>query len=188
MDSIKRYLTQKLEITTQEWSIFSSLITKKELNKSTIFLSKNEIEKHLSFVEVGTIRFYVPYEETDLTFAFIFENDFVCAYDSFLTQKPCMYNAETLTKTTLWQLSYDNLKKLYTQLPKSNVFGRLLTEEIYLKKAQRELSLLTKSPEERYLELFNSRPQLIKTIPLKYIATYIGITPQALSRIRKRIS
>ncbi|MCU0389626.1 MAG: Crp/Fnr family transcriptional regulator [Thermoflexibacter sp.] len=188
MDSLKKYLTQKLDITTEEWAVFSSLLTKKELSKSTILLSKNETEKHLSFIEKGAVRFYVPYEETDLTFAFIFENDFVCAYDSFLTQKPCLYNAETLTKTILWQLSYDNLQKLYLQLPKSNIFGRLLTEEIYLKKAQRELSLLTQTPEERYLDLFNLRPNLLKTIPLKYIATYIGITPQALSRIRKRIS
>lgn len=188
MNNLKDILTQKLNITTDEWDYFSSLLTRKELTKSSLLLSKGEIEKHISFIEEGSIRFYVPYEESDLTFSFIFENDFSCAYDSFLTQTPSLYNAESLTKSVLWQLSYENLQKLYLTLPKSNILGRLLTEEIYLKKAKRELSLLTQTPEERYLDLFTLRPNLIKNIPLKYIASYIGITPQALSRIRKRIS
>jgi hypothetical protein len=68
------------------------------------------------------------------------------------------------------------------------VIGRVASEEIYLKKARRELSILLESPEQRYLNLMAERPYLFERIPLKYIASYIGITPQALSRIRKRIT
>jgi CRP-like cAMP-binding protein len=188
MDNLKSFFSQKIDISAEEWSYFATLLTRKELAKSQLILAKGETEKHISFIEKGSVRFYVPYEETGMTFAFIFENELACAYDSFLTQTPTLYNAETLTPTVLWQLSYENLQHMYLTLPKSNILGRLLTEEIYLKKAKRELSLLTQTPEERYLDLFVSRPNLLKTIPLKYIASYIGITPQALSRIRKRIS
>lgn len=186
MDKLKEFLTQKLDIQPEEWGYFSSFLTKKIVPKATLILKKGEIENTISFIEKGSVRFFVPYEENELTFAFIFENDFVCAYDSFLTQKPSSYNSETLTDTVIWQLTYDNLQLLYSTLPKSNIFGRLLTEEIYLKKARRELAFLTQSAEERYLDLFSLRPNIIKSIPLKHIASYIGVTPQALSRIRKR--
>lgn len=66
--------------------------------------------------------------------------------------------------------------------------GRKSAESLFLIKSRRELSLLNKTAEERYLDLFSQRPELIRHIPLKHIASYIGVTPQALSRIRKRIS
>ena len=68
------------------------------------------------------------------------------------------------------------------------MIGRRASEELFLKKSKRELSLLRDSAEERYLNLFEERPELLREIPLKYIASYIGVTPQALSRIRRRIS
>ena len=185
---MKEILTTWLGITAEEWAVIAPLLTKKVVSKNVLLLSKGETETQISFIEKGSIRFYIPKETNDLTFAFIFENELACAYDSFLTQQPCSYHAETLTDTIIWQLSYDNLQKLYKTLPRSNVLGRLLTEEIYLKKAKRELALLNQSPEERYTDLFTLRPHLIKTIPLKYIASYIGVTPQALSRIRRLIT
>ena len=69
-----------------------------------------------------------------------------------------------------------------------NKIGRHASEDLYLKKAKRELSLLNDTAEQRYLNLFTEQPHMLKHIPLKYIASYIGITPQALSRIRKRIT
>lgn len=69
-----------------------------------------------------------------------------------------------------------------------NTIGRKMAEKMFLIKSKRELSLLSKSAEERYLDLFSDRPKLLRQIPLKYIASYIGITLQALSRIRKRIT
>lgn len=78
--------------------------------------------------------------------------------------------------------------KIYIGTKIGNAIGRKASEELFLKKSQRELSLLSETAEQRYLNLFTEQPELIKEIPLKYIASYIGITQQALSRIRKRIS
>ncbi|GLB51233.1 hypothetical protein NBRC110019_02720 [Neptunitalea chrysea] len=74
------------------------------------------------------------------------------------------------------------------QTPIGNLIGRLIAENLFIIKSKREISFLKETAEKRYLNLFNERPNVIKEIPLKYIASYIGITPQALSRIRKRIS
>ncbi|UBM60113.1 Crp/Fnr family transcriptional regulator [Marinilongibacter aquaticus] len=156
--------------------------------KKHIILQKGEVENYISFIESGSIRFYVPDIDLEKTFAFIFEQDLVCAYDSFLSREPALYCAETMEETILYRIAYSDLQKVYDEIPESNVLGRKLSEVIYLKKAKRELSFLLDSPETRYEKIFSERPNLLQRVPLKYIASYIGVTPQALSRIRKRIS
>ena len=119
---------------------------------------------------------------------FVFKGQFMSAYDSFLTQSPSTYQTETLTETTLWRLSFNDLQDIYKRTEIGHIIGRVTAENLFLMKSQREQSLLNDTAEKRYLNLFTERPQLIKEIPLKYLASYIGVTPQALSRIRKRIS
>ena len=147
-----------------------------------------ETEEYLSFVEEGIIRLYIPKVDNDITFGFVFENSFISAYDSFLTQLPSSYAVETITKTVLWRLRYHDLQVIYDETAVGNKMGRKASEDLFLKKTKRELSFLNDTAEERYVKLFSERPEVIQRIPLKYIASYIGITPQALSRIRKRIS
>jgi len=84
-------------------------------------------------------------------------------------------------------MSYDGLQTVYRETKIGNSIGRWAAEDQFLKKTERELSLLNDTAEQRYLRLFSEQPKLIEKIPLKYIASYIGITPQALSRIRRRI-
>ena len=91
-------------------------------------------------------------------------------------------------ETKIWRISHRKLNELFDQTSEGNSIGRQIAEQFFIGKQKRELSLLTQSAEERYYSLFTHQPQLIKEIPLKYIASYIGITPQALSRIRARIS
>lgn len=188
MEQIRYYFEERIKMTDNDWKIFSSRLIQKEFPKKHILLRVGKIENHLSFIEKGMIRFYIPKEENDLTFTFAFENDFVSGYDSFLTKTPATYCIETLTETILWQLTYHDLQDIYSQTEIGNVIGRYASERLYLNKVKRELSLLNETAEERYLNLFTEQPKLIKEVPLKYIASYIGITPQALSRIRKRIS
>jgi len=106
----------------------------------------------------------------------------------FTPKKPSEYTVETITDTTLWRLGHKELQEVYASSSIGNLIGRRASEELFLKKSKRELSLLRDSAEERYLNLFEERPELLREIPLKYIASYIGVTPQALSRIRRRIS
>lgn len=188
MEQIRKYFETILKLSEKDWQTFSSKLIKQDFPKKHLLLKAGQIENHLSFVEKGIIRFYIPKEESDLTFTFVFDNGFVSAYDSFLTQQPSIYNIETLTKTTIWRLTYDDLQAIYKETEIGNTIGRQASEDLFLKKSKRELSLLNETAEQRYLNLFTEQPRLLKQIPLKYIASYIGITPQSLSRIRKRIS
>ncbi|MDI9257913.1 Crp/Fnr family transcriptional regulator [Flavobacterium sedimenticola] len=187
MEQVRSYFEKNVKITEKDWQIFSSKLSKHTFPKKHIILNAGQTEKYLSFIESGVIRFFIPSKLQDLTFTFAFENNFVSAYDSFLTKQPATYSIETLTETTIWRLSFDDLQIVYNETQIGNTIGRKAAEELFLKKSKRELSFLTQTAEERYLNLFTEQPNLLKRIPLKYIASYIGITPQALSRIRKRI-
>ena len=134
------------------------------------------------------MKIFIPKIENESTFGFRFENEFVSAYDSFLCQQPSSYQLETMSETTLWRISYQDLMEVYKTTKVGNTIGRLAAEQLFLMKSKREQSLLNESAEERYMSLFKSRPRLIRELPLKYVASYIGITPQALSRIRRQIS
>lgn len=186
MEQIRTYLDKFARQTDNDWQIFSSKLSRKEFAKKTILLKAGQVENYLSFIEKGIVRFYIPGDENDLTFSFAFGNAFVSAYDSFLTQLPCLYCVETLADTVIWRLTYTDLQAIYRDTEVGNLIGRHASEQLFLSKSRRELSLLRDSAEQRYLNLFTEQPHLVRDIPLKYIASYIGITPQALSRIRNR--
>lgn len=188
MEELRKFIAQIYPMSDLDWQFFSSKLKKVELKKKKPLLELGEIENHLSFIEKGVVRFYFPKEEYDVTFGFLFENQFVTGYDSFLERKPSEYQIESLTNTTLWRITYDDLEEVYQNTEGGNIIGRKMAESMFLIKSKREFSLLSKTAEERYLSLFTDRPQLFQQIPLKYIASYIGVTPQALSRIRRRIS
>ncbi len=188
MNEIRKFIDNISPMSDSDWDFFSSKLKKVKFDKNTTILKLGKIEKHLSFIAKGIIRFYIPKEVSDLTFGFLFENEFVTAYDSLLTQTPSEYEIETLTETILWRISNKDLQEVYKRTSNGNIIGRKMAENMYLIKSKRELSLLSNTAEERYLNLFSDRPKLLQQIPLKYVASYIGVTPQALSRIRKRIS
>jgi CRP-like cAMP-binding protein len=189
LQQIKEYLDQIAIISDDDWEFFISKLKRRVIKKKTVFLKLNDIEHHISFIESGVVRLYIPKEnpEKEITFGFSFKNQFISAYDSFLTQKPSAYELQTLTETTILSITYDDLQAVYKTTQIGNLVGRLTAERLFLIKSKREQNLLNLTAEERYVKLFKERPGLLKVIPLKYISSYIGVTAQALSRIRKRI-
>lgn len=189
MQQIKAYLDQIATISQSDWDFFTSKLQRRVIPKKSIFLKLNDIENHISFIESGVVRLYIPKEnsEKEITFGFSFKDQFISAYDSFLTRQPSAYELEALTETTLLSITYDDLQDVYKTTEIGNLIGRLAAERLFLIKSKREQHLLNLTAEERYLKLFKERPELIKIIPLKYISSYIGVTAQALSRIRRRL-
>ncbi len=188
MENIRAYFEQMVDLTEADWRVFSSKLKRTEHKKRTTLLNMGDVENSLSFIEKGSVRYFIPKEEYDLTFGFCFETQFTSAYDSFVTRQPSTYQIETLSATVLWSLTHADLQDIYLKTKIGQEIGRLTAENLFIMKAKREQSLLNETSEQRYLNLFTERPNLIKEIPLKYIASYIGITPQSLSRIRKAIS
>lgn len=182
-------MDQIATISNADWDFFTSRLQRRVIPKKSIFLKLNSIENHISFIESGVVRLFIPKENPDkeITFGFSFQNQFVSAYDSFLTQEPSAYELQALSETALLSITYADLQAVYRNTQIGNLIGRLTAERLFLLKSKREQYLLNLTAAERYSRLFKERPELLQVIPLKYISSYIGVTPQALSRIRKRL-
>lgn len=188
MLNIRRYLDEYVKLTDEEWELFSSKLQKVNFPKKTILLSKGEVENHLSFVTKGIVRYYIEKKDQQFTFGFAFDQEFACAYDSFLTRTPSRYYVESMKDVEIWRITFDDLQTAYEMTENGNAIGRALAEKLYLYKVGREFSSNHETAEERYRRLIQVKPHYLQHIPLQYIASYIGITPQTLSKIRRQIS
>ena len=189
MKQLKLYLDKITSISSSDWNFFISKLHRRIISKKSVFVKVNQIENHISFIESGIVRLFIPKDNPDkeITFGFSFKNQFVSAYDSFLTQSPSNYQLQALTETSVLSISYKDLQSVYKSTQIGNFIGRLTAEDLFLIKSKREQNLLNLNAEQRYLKLFKERPELLKSVPLKYVSSYIGVTAQALSRIRKRL-
>ncbi|AFC23285.1 Crp/Fnr family transcriptional regulator [Saprospira grandis] len=187
-EELHQLYREKYGISEMDWALFSAKLLRQNFDRKELVLAAGKREGYLSYVEAGILRLYLPLGEKELTLGFVFAGDFISVYDSFLEQKPSLFSVEVVRAAKLWRISYADLQLIYAQTEIGNLIGRKMAEELFLLKQKREIALLTRTAEQRYLDLFEQRPELIRQIPLKYIASYIGVSPQALSRIRKRIS
>ncbi|PWN60056.1 Crp/Fnr family transcriptional regulator [Chryseobacterium oncorhynchi] len=187
MEAINLFFNKYVSIPETEFDFFADCLEEKIFSKKDIIIEKGKIENFLYFLDDGIVRLYYPDISNEKTFSFVFKENFFSAYDSFLLKIPCRYEIQCLVDSKVHRISYENLQKIYNGTKNGNEIGRKIAEQLFLNKLQRENDLLLKSATERYLSLFQEKPELIPQIPLKYIASYIGITPQALSRIRKKI-
>lgn len=185
---LKKYLEQFSLVPATDWEFFVSRLQPRTFQKKELILSSGTVENYVNFIDSGIIRYFVMEGEKDITFEIAFENSFATAYDSFLTRKPVWYAGEALTDVALWSIRYDHLQEMYATTSVADRVGRLAAEQLYIRKNKRQLSFLKDDAETRYLGLMNDYPHLLQHVPLKYLASYIGITPQALSRIRRRMT
>ena len=140
------------------------------------------------YLSEGIVRFfyYNPTTDKETTVDILFPESFCLSYTSFVKQEPSLLSIEALKDVTAYKIGREHLNHLIQQQEYLQVKADIL-EHLLIEKMQREAQFLLQSPEEIYRTLLEKDPKLIQNIPLKYIASYIGITPQALSRIRRRI-
>lgn len=185
------WLKQTGELPDAEIELFIFLHETIHFKKGDIVLEKGQIENYLYFISSGCMRNYKIKEQDghirEYTFDLLFTGDYYSSFDSFVSRKPCDYFTDSVTDVTVHRISFDNLQKIYKQSSSSQIFCCLTMEKFCGRKIEREISLLTETVDERYKSLLKEHPQCLNEIPLKYIASYIGVTSQALSRIRRRV-
>jgi CRP-like cAMP-binding protein len=185
-----RYLMNEIiHIEDDEWEAFEPHIFSKKIKKKEILLREGQISTHIGFVLSGSFRqFYLVDGEEKTTF-FFFENSFVCDYDSFLTERPTDHNIEALEDCEILYFDRALMYRMYRIYPKFETFGRLIAEKVYLCTKERLGLFLLNTPEVRYLHFMKSHEAetILQRVPQHYIASYLGITPVSLSRIRSRV-
>lgn len=187
MNQFKEYLEQHLELAEEDWSFIKEKLKSGKASKGTILTRTDSIENKLYFIGNGIFRLYFEAENKDITMNLGFPGSFISSYSSFLTQLESEFILESMTDTEFIFLTKEDMTELYHTTSCGNQLGLIFTEGNFLYLSKRETDFLVKSPTERYLDLFDEQPRLIQEIPQKYLASYIGITPQALSRIRAKL-
>ncbi len=165
----------------------SHCIKIKEIKKNEhILIEGNSCDK-LTYIIKGCFRQYSELEGNELNFLFYFETDFVLDYLSFLTKSISKYNIIAIEDSTVIEIQHDDLNTLRNKDILWDVFLKNVAEKEVIRLYKRNEVLLSLTPEKRYLKLLEVHPQIIQRVSQRKIATFIGITEQSLSRIRKRI-
>ena len=158
------------------------------LDKNTILLNKDAISKKTYFLEKGYMRSYILNEDneeitTNIYSAPCFVNDFL----SFFKKQPTKETFQTITNCSFWETSLENVQNNFHTIPEFREFSRLLFVINYSKLNDRVIEMASKKAETRYINLLKHEPNIFQNVPLKIIASYLGITDSSLSRIRKEI-
>ncbi|MBW1654286.1 Crp/Fnr family transcriptional regulator [Flavobacterium quisquiliarum] len=186
-EDVKRIFETYFTADMTIWKGFSEKIKVREFEKSEIIKDYNAVERYLNIVIKGSAGLFVWDGKRDICINLLYEKSFISDYMSFLNQQPTVIKTEALEELTLWSISYSDLNELYQRSETGLRIGKAISEMLYVRKQQEQINLLTLSPQERYLKLIEGRPEIFQRTPLKIIASYLGLTAESLSRIRKRV-
>ena len=180
---------QSIQVLPQEeLDQLDDLISIKKLKKGEILLNENEVCNEIYFIKSGILRsYFFNHQGDEITNCFAFENEFMASFTSFITQEVAEESIQALADTELQIISRESLEKLYKTGIHWQEIGRKLTEMEYVTLQKRMISFQKLSGKQRYEELYQNHQKYIQLIPLQYLASYLGVTPRHLSRIRKAI-
>jgi len=184
IDGIKSFI--KLE--SHETDLLEELFKERFIKKGDFFLGEGQVCKYAGFIVKGLMRYYINHDGEDRTYDFAHENNFVCNYESFIPKTPSTKIIQALEDCEILQISYEDLQILYKSIEEGERLGRLVIEQVFIQTLQALTSFYTDAPEYRYEKFIQKHPDLQQRISQYHIASYVGVKPQSLSRIRKRIS
>ncbi|MFM8742366.1 MAG: Crp/Fnr family transcriptional regulator [Cytophagales bacterium] len=187
-ERIREYVLRFVQFTDEDLEFFRGILYKREIPKGKFLLEAGDVCRHVAFINKGHFRSFSMVGDEEITYNFAFDGNFITDYSSFVTQQPSHETHQALENAEVLILEYTTMQEGYRVRPIFERFGRLIAEFIIVGIVQRNRSLLFLTPEERYLDLMKVRPKVIANIPQQYIAAYLGIQPESLSRIRKRLA
>lgn len=155
------------------------------LQRNHFLIRAGEINTNLYFVESGSINVFVVIENEEQSVRFGYENTFFAALDSLINETPTNFYFQAIKTTKLKVISKFDFMQLLESNPTLMKHWRIILENLVNQQMERELDLLTPSPKERYLRVLSRSPELFQAIPNRYIASYLRMRPETLSRIKK---
>ena len=182
-------LNSKVQLTAEEQEQIKSYLTFKKLRKKQYLLQEGDVCKVIAFVEKGALRSYsIDDNSNERIIQFGLEGWLISDLYSFITEEPATYNIDAIEDSELVLISKSAHEELLQTMPKYETFTRLNMTGAYLAMQRRLTSIISASVEERYQDFIALYPHIAQRVPQHMIASYMGLTPETLSRIRKRIS
>ncbi|MEY4934663.1 MAG: hypothetical protein RIS64_1022 [Bacteroidota bacterium] len=185
-NNIETKINQKLS--DAEFQQFYDYLKPAKIEKKQFLITEGKVCNYLYFVETGILHSYVVDAQGDMhTVQFGFEGHWISDLYSFLSSKPALFNVEALENTTVWAIQNTDFEKACCQIHKFEHFFRKLLQNAYIQAQHRIAKAFSEDAEKRYLTLIQMQPDLLQRVPQYLIASYLGIKPQSLSRIRQNI-
>ncbi len=185
LQQIKQAIYKIQPLEEGEWKDFSEKLTLKKFEKGDFLIREGEVENYVFFLNKGATRNYFLEDGKDFTVDFYFEGDFVTAYYSLITREPSSVFIELLEDSEVISIPFKFLNEFYSKYHHGERIGRLIAEAQYVNRLRKEMDLLSSTAEERYAQLMQRNPALIRNISVKHLSSFLGIQPESLSRIRK---
>lgn len=157
------------------------------LKRNEFLVQKDTVHTHLYFVEEGSLRVFIEDEVEEHTIRFGYRGSMITALDSFLTEKPTSFYIQAIKKCKLKVISKENYHKFINSKDEYKEIWNQLLQSFVHQQIEREIDLITYSPQKRFERVFKRSPQVFQEIPQKYIASYLRMTPETLSRILKSL-
>jgi CRP-like cAMP-binding protein len=186
-DKLKKYCKQVVPLLETELEFIDKYFEEVTLKKKAFLLQDNKVCNFIAFVAEGSIRHFHIKDGVERTCDISFDNSWVTDFQSFTNETVGKMNLQALEDTTVFLIRKPDLLKLYRECNKYETFGRLMAEQVAQRATEIAMSLSSDKPEERFQNLIKNQPDLFQRIPQKYIANFLGISPESLSRIRNRI-
>lgn len=188
-ENFLKHIKQKIKLTDNEEAILVAKLKHRTYLKGQYIVQEGDIDKYQTFIVSGKVRtFYLDDKGFEHIIAFGIENWWIGDICSFTTQTPAEFNTQCLEKTTVIQIPYSHMEQLYIDIPKLERFFRLIIQKAYGNMSMRIVRNHSMSAKERYLLFIKSYPNIAQRVPQYMIASYLGITKEFLSSIRKQIT
>lgn len=186
MEKLKSYIKSKVEIQESDLEIILSNFKELKISKDRFALRKGQIATNFFFVKSGGLRVYFDHDDKPITSWIALENEFFTDLMSLKTQLPSKFNIQAIEDTVLLTIKSNKMEQLYKEFPLWQQFGRQIWEVNFMKLVEGIISFQTLTAEERYLSIM-AESELLQRVPLKHLASFLGITQTSLSRLRKKI-
>jgi CRP-like cAMP-binding protein len=186
MPTLQDLLATRVALAPDELGQILARFAPKNLRKGAHLLRKGQVCSSYYYVEKGCLRIYLK-EAVEVTGWFALEGEFFSELASLKKQQPTAFYIQSIEDTTLWIISKPHMDELYARFPQWQQFGRQIWEDAFLRVIEAILAHQTLTAEDRYRHLLG-QGNVLQRIPLKYLASFLGVTPTSLSRIRKSIS
>ena len=186
--NLLKLVGQIAELEKQEVELITSCFKPFYLAKGTFFLKAGEVNKHVGFLEKGLVRYFVYKNDEESTFEFTKEGEFIADYQSFNNNTVSVQNIQAIEDCELLIINYPDVQTIFNTTNNGNLIGRHIIEHRFDVMVSHLLALYMQNHEERYKSFVSQYSDLIQRIPQYLIASYVGVQPQSLSRIRRRFA
>ena len=186
MDKLRNYIKSQINIDDADLEVILSNFKELKIAKDKFALKQGQMATNYFFVKSGGLRVYFDHNDRQITSWIALENEFFTDLSSLKNQLPSKFNIQAIEETVLLTIKLDKMEQLYKQFPLWQQFGRQIWEANFLKLVEGIIGFQTLTAEERYLSAMQES-ELLQRVPLKHLASFLGVTPTSLSRLRKKI-